>query len=133
MKWIEAFVPMDIELVKASEKAAKGSSKRVGSNLEQKDAKRQRIEEENESAELKRCLEINPDDNDDVKIKAIPLSSKSSTFVDYKIYNEGGKAFSKSSEQMGRIVGIKRLHDDLRVTAAQVGLKHCQEQFVEQQ
>nr|GEV42477.1 hypothetical protein [Tanacetum cinerariifolium] len=98
VKWIEAFVPMDIELVKASEKAAKGSSKRVGSNLEQKDAKRQRIEEENESAELKRYLEINPDDNDDVKIKAIPLSSKSSTIVDYKIYKEGGKAFSKSSE-----------------------------------
>nr|GEV42476.1 retrovirus-related Pol polyprotein from transposon TNT 1-94 [Tanacetum cinerariifolium] len=64
----------------------------------QKEPTYQRIEEENESAELKRCLEINPDDNDDVKIKAIPLSSKSSTIVDYKIYKEGGKAFSKSSE-----------------------------------
>nr|GEX08324.1 hypothetical protein [Tanacetum cinerariifolium] len=42
------------KLVKSSEKASEGSSKRATSNLEQEDAKRQRIEEENESAELKR-------------------------------------------------------------------------------
>nr|GFA76148.1 hypothetical protein [Tanacetum cinerariifolium] len=55
-KWIEAFVLMDIELVKdsekssegsekaveGSEKAKKGSSKRAGSNLEQGDTKRPR-------------------------------------------------------------------------------------------
>nr|GFA51371.1 hypothetical protein [Tanacetum cinerariifolium] len=51
-------------LVKGSEKAAEGSSKRARDNLEQKDAKRQRIKEKNESAELKRCLEIIPDDVD---------------------------------------------------------------------
>nr|GEZ22890.1 hypothetical protein [Tanacetum cinerariifolium] len=48
-----------------SEKAKEGSSKRVAEKLEQEDAKRQRIEEENESAELKRCLEIIPEDDDD--------------------------------------------------------------------
>nr|GFB26097.1 hypothetical protein [Tanacetum cinerariifolium] len=60
IKWIDAFVPMDIELVKGSEKATEGSkkaeegsSKRATSNLEQEDVKRQRIKEENESAELK--------------------------------------------------------------------------------
>nr|GEX82007.1 hypothetical protein [Tanacetum cinerariifolium] len=60
IKWIEAFVPMDTESVKDSEKAAEGSekakegsSKRAPGELEQKDAKRQKIEEENESAELK--------------------------------------------------------------------------------
>nr|GEW70030.1 ribonuclease H-like domain, reverse transcriptase, RNA-dependent DNA polymerase [Tanacetum cinerariifolium] len=66
--WIEAFVPMDTEkiaegiekAIEGSEKAKESSSKRAGSNLEQEDAKRQRIEEENESAELKRCLEIIP-------------------------------------------------------------------------
>nr|GFA95224.1 hypothetical protein [Tanacetum cinerariifolium]GFB01842.1 hypothetical protein [Tanacetum cinerariifolium] len=84
-----------IELVKGSEKAAEGSSKRAGSNLEQEDAKRQRIEEENEAVELKRCLEIILDDNDDVTIKATPISSKSSTIVDYKIYKEGRKSFFK--------------------------------------
>nr|GFA78743.1 hypothetical protein [Tanacetum cinerariifolium] len=34
-----------------------------------------RIEDENESAELKRCLEIVPDDGDDVTIDVTPLSS----------------------------------------------------------
>nr|GEU79486.1 hypothetical protein [Tanacetum cinerariifolium] len=92
-------IPMDTELVKGSEKAIEGSkkakegsSKRVGSNLKQEDAKRQRLEEENETAELKRCLEIIPKDDDDVTIKATPLSSKSSTIVDYKIYKEGRKS-----------------------------------------
>nr|GEX84437.1 hypothetical protein [Tanacetum cinerariifolium] len=63
--------------------------------LEQEDAKRQRIEEDNEFAELKRCLEIIPEDDDDVTIEATPLSSKSSTIVDYKIYKEGKKSFFK--------------------------------------
>nr|GEX27458.1 hypothetical protein [Tanacetum cinerariifolium] len=47
MKWIEAFVPMDTELVKGSkkavegsEKAQEGSSKRAAGKLEQEDAKR---------------------------------------------------------------------------------------------
>nr|GFA42510.1 hypothetical protein [Tanacetum cinerariifolium] len=92
MKWIEAFVPMDTELVKGSEKAAEGSSKRAAGNLEQEDAKRQRIEEDNESAELKICLEIILIDNYDVTNEATPIPSKSPTIVDYKIYKEGRKS-----------------------------------------
>nr|GEV00043.1 putative ribonuclease H-like domain-containing protein [Tanacetum cinerariifolium] len=98
MKWIAAFVPMDTELVKGSDKAVedskkvkKGSSKRVGNNLEQEYAKRQRLEKENETIELKKCLEIILEDDNDVTIKATPLSSKSSTIVDYKIYKERKK------------------------------------------
>nr|GEV93063.1 phospholipase-like protein [Tanacetum cinerariifolium] len=53
----------------------------------------QRIEEENASAELKRCLEIVPDDEDDVTVEATPLSSKSLTIIDYKIYKEERKSF----------------------------------------
>nr|GEY41245.1 hypothetical protein [Tanacetum cinerariifolium] len=100
LKWIEAFVPMDTELVKGSdkvvkgsEKAKEGSSKRAAGKLEQGDAKNQRIEEDNESVKLKRCLEIIPKDDDDVTIKATLLSSKSPTIVDYKIYKEGRKSF----------------------------------------
>nr|GEV61526.1 hypothetical protein [Tanacetum cinerariifolium] len=78
----EAFVPKDTELVKGN-------------------AKRQRLEGENEYEELKRCLEIiSEDDDDNVTIKATPLSFKSPTIVDYKIYKEGMKSFFKSSEQM---------------------------------
>nr|GEV43968.1 hypothetical protein [Tanacetum cinerariifolium] len=83
MMWIESFVPMDTELVNDSEKAAEDSSKRTGGKLEQDDAKRERIEEENESAELKRYLKIIPDNDEDVTIEATPLSSKSPTIIDY--------------------------------------------------
>nr|GEU37237.1 putative ribonuclease H-like domain-containing protein [Tanacetum cinerariifolium] len=69
------------------------SSKRAGEKLEQESVKKQRIEEENESTELKRCLEIVSDDGDDVTIDAIPLSTKSSIIVDYKIYKEGRKSY----------------------------------------
>nr|GEV44079.1 hypothetical protein [Tanacetum cinerariifolium] len=57
-------------------------------DVEEKDRLARQKEEENESAKLKRCLEIIPDDNDDVRIKATLLSSKSPTIVDYKIYKE---------------------------------------------
>nr|GEW08221.1 retrovirus-related Pol polyprotein from transposon TNT 1-94 [Tanacetum cinerariifolium] len=85
------------KIIKAdgSKKAQEGSSKRAGDKLKQEDAKRKRIEEENETTELKRCLEIIPENSDDVTIEAIPLSSKSLTIVDYKIYKDGRKSFSK--------------------------------------
>nr|GEV40167.1 hypothetical protein [Tanacetum cinerariifolium] len=102
MKWIEAFFPMDTELVndsdkavEGSEKAKKGCSKRAAGKLEQGDVKRQRIEEENKFAKLKRCLEIIPEDDDYVTIEANPLSSKSPTIVDYKIYKEKRKCYFK--------------------------------------
>nr|GEV47376.1 ribonuclease H-like domain, reverse transcriptase, RNA-dependent DNA polymerase [Tanacetum cinerariifolium] len=51
---------------------------------------------ENSSRKLKRCLEIVPeDDDDDVAIEATPLSSKSPTIVDYKIYRERKKSYFK--------------------------------------
>nr|GEV39113.1 hypothetical protein [Tanacetum cinerariifolium] len=43
--------------------------------------------------ELKRCLEIVSEDDDDVTIEATPLSSKYPTIVDYKIYKEGKKSY----------------------------------------
>nr|GEY40926.1 hypothetical protein [Tanacetum cinerariifolium] len=91
----KSFVPMDTKLVKGSKKAIEDSSKIARGKLEQEDANRQRIEEENESTELKRCLEIIPNGDDDVKIKATSLSSKSPTIVNYKIYKEGRKSFFK--------------------------------------
>nr|GEV76809.1 ribonuclease H-like domain-containing protein [Tanacetum cinerariifolium] len=81
--------------VEDSKKAKEGSSKRARSNVEQEDAKRQRLEEENESAELKICLEIILEDDDDVTIEATPISSKSPTILDYKIYKEEKKSFFK--------------------------------------
>nr|GEV92743.1 ribonuclease H-like domain-containing protein [Tanacetum cinerariifolium] len=53
---------------------------------------------DDDTAKLKRCLEIVPEDDDDVAIEVIPLSSKSPTIVDYKIYKEGKKSYFRSSE-----------------------------------
>ncbi|GJU96663.1 hypothetical protein Tco_1321419 [Tanacetum coccineum] len=80
-----------------AEIAQESSSKRAGEELEQESSKKQKVEEDKESEELKQCLEIVPDDGDDVTINATPLSIKSPTIE--------------------RIVGIKRILDDLRVTA----------------
>nr|GEY85402.1 hypothetical protein [Tanacetum cinerariifolium] len=64
----------------------------AGDELEQESAKKQKVDDDQEAAELNRCLEIVPDDKDDVTIDATPLSSKSPTIVDYKIYKEGRKS-----------------------------------------
>nr|GEY71258.1 hypothetical protein [Tanacetum cinerariifolium] len=51
--------------------------------------------------ELKRCLEIVLEDDDDVAIEATPISSKSPTIVDYKIYGEGKKSYFKITKADG--------------------------------
>ncbi|GJX60971.1 hypothetical protein Tco_0292361 [Tanacetum coccineum] len=78
---------MDTELVGDSEVRAESREE-----LEQESSKKQKLEEDKEFEELKQCLEIIPDDGDDVTIDATPLSTKSPTIVDYKIYKEGNKS-----------------------------------------
>nr|GEX12198.1 hypothetical protein [Tanacetum cinerariifolium] len=59
--------------------------------VEQDNAEKQKLKEQQEAEELKRNLEIVPDDEDDVFVNVAPLSSKPPTIVDYKIYKEGKK------------------------------------------
>nr|GEV11725.1 retrovirus-related Pol polyprotein from transposon TNT 1-94 [Tanacetum cinerariifolium] len=106
-KRVNTFVDINTENVEESFKktqaeVTKGSSKRAGEEIEQESAKKQKLDEQiqvegvnNDIAELKRCLEIVPEDDDDVAIEATPLSSKSPTIVDYKIYREGKKSYFK--------------------------------------
>ncbi|GJT49526.1 gag-pol polyprotein [Tanacetum coccineum] len=61
--------------------------------LEHESSKKQKVEEDKESEELNQYLEIVSDDRDDVTIDATPLSIKSPTIVDYKIYQEGKKIY----------------------------------------
>nr|GEZ82810.1 hypothetical protein [Tanacetum cinerariifolium] len=68
----------------------------------QESAKKQKLAEQEQAkvvdddiAKLKRCLEIVLEDDDDVEIEATPLSSKSPTIVNYKIYKEGKKSYFK--------------------------------------
>nr|GEW67174.1 uncharacterized mitochondrial protein AtMg00810-like [Tanacetum cinerariifolium] len=50
---------------------------------------------DDDTVELKRCIEIVPEADDEVTIKATPISSKSPTIVDYKIYKERKKNYFK--------------------------------------
>nr|GEW49984.1 hypothetical protein [Tanacetum cinerariifolium] len=95
-------------LKKTQAKVTKGSSKKAGQELEQESTKKQKLVEQDQAkvadddtAELKRCLEIVPKDDDDVAIEATPLSSKSPTIVDYKIYKKGKKSYFKIIRAVG--------------------------------
>nr|GEW91932.1 putative ribonuclease H-like domain-containing protein [Tanacetum cinerariifolium] len=48
-----------------------------------------------DSEELKKCMEIVPDDGDEVLIEATPISSRSPTIIDYKIHKKGKKNYFK--------------------------------------
>ncbi|GJZ17680.1 hypothetical protein Tco_0553803 [Tanacetum coccineum] len=79
---VNTFVEMDTELVKGSETRTKGSSKRAGEELESKNLKKQKLDEnveaevddDQEEAKMKKHMEIVPDD--EVAIDAIPLAIK---------------------------------------------------------
>ncbi|GKC72047.1 hypothetical protein Tco_1117930 [Tanacetum coccineum] len=200
MKRVNTFVDFRTELVEESSKKAEvmeessvkakaetsqeSSSKRAREELVQESSKKQKVDEDKESGELKKYLEIVPDNGDDVTIEATPLSIKSPTIVDYKIYKEGKKSFfqiiradvqsisyyllvekkypltnhtlhqmfndvklqvdyecemayellilvkKQLKEGYGRIVGIKRLHDVLEVTAAKVRVTVAKQNLV---
>nr|GEW68747.1 hypothetical protein [Tanacetum cinerariifolium] len=81
IKRINNFVDFKTKVVEESLKKAEveipqeGSSKRARDKLEQENAKKQKVENDKESKEFKKCLEIIPDDGDDITIDATPLSS----------------------------------------------------------
>ncbi|GKB47423.1 hypothetical protein Tco_0898176, partial [Tanacetum coccineum] len=98
MKRVNTFVEMDTELVEGSEVRAEvkiaqeSSSKRAGTELEQESIKKQKVDEDKETAELQRLIEVVPD-KEEVAIDAIPLETKPPSIVDYKIHKEGKKTY----------------------------------------
>ncbi|GJT59364.1 hypothetical protein Tco_1002897 [Tanacetum coccineum] len=69
-----------------------GKEKRAGTELIQENGKKQKVEDDKETTELKQCLEIIPDE-EDVTIDVIPLAVKSLSIVGWKIYKEGRKSY----------------------------------------
>ncbi|GJW72348.1 hypothetical protein Tco_0129265 [Tanacetum coccineum] len=95
MKRVNTFVDMDTELVEGSEVRAEGSktrvkdsSKRAGDELEQENAKKQKMNDEQETAELQSLIEI-VSDEEGIAINDIPLATKPLSIVDWKILKEG--------------------------------------------
>ncbi|GJR34798.1 hypothetical protein Tco_1210482 [Tanacetum coccineum] len=70
-KRVNTFVDFITDLVK-------GSSKRAGEELEQKSTKKQKVDEDKNTAELQSLMEVIPDE-EDVAIDAIPLATKPPT------------------------------------------------------
>nr|GEZ63038.1 retrotransposon protein, putative, Ty1-copia subclass [Tanacetum cinerariifolium] len=90
---------IDVERIKAPRKRTRKekvekdqtAKKQKGDELEQDNTEKQKLEEQEEAKELKKNLEIVPDDEDDVFVNVTPSSSKPPTIMDYKIYMEGKK------------------------------------------
>nr|GEX24392.1 hypothetical protein [Tanacetum cinerariifolium] len=131
--WVNTFKDFRTELVK-------GKEKRAGEELIQESKKKQKVEDDKETAELKELIEIIPD-KEEVVIDAIPLVVKSPRIVDWKIHKEGKKSyyqilrangksqmymvFSKMLESFDRedledLYKIKSLLDAVGVTATYV-------------
>ncbi|GKA10000.1 hypothetical protein Tco_0689433 [Tanacetum coccineum] len=66
--------------------------KRAGTELAHEITKKQKVEDNKETAEIKRLMEIIPDE-EEVAIDAIPLSVKFPSIVDWKIHKEGRKSY----------------------------------------
>ncbi|GJR12334.1 putative ribonuclease H-like domain-containing protein [Tanacetum coccineum] len=97
-KRVNTFEDFRTELVR-------GKEKRAGTDLIQENAKKQKVEDDKETTELKQCLEIIPDE-EEVTIDAITLAVKSTSIVGWKIYKEG----RKSSYQIMRADGKSQMY-----------------------
>ncbi|GKC79044.1 hypothetical protein Tco_1129818, partial [Tanacetum coccineum] len=84
-KRVNTFVDFITDLVE-------GSSKRAGDELEQESTKKQKVDEDKDTAELQSRMEVIPDE-EEVAIDAIPLATKPPTIVDWKIHKEGKKSY----------------------------------------
>ncbi|GKC38911.1 hypothetical protein Tco_1051295, partial [Tanacetum coccineum] len=67
-------------------------NKGVSYELEQVNAKKQKVDEDKETAELQRLIEVIPDE-EEVAIDAVPLATKPPTIVNWKIHKEGKKSY----------------------------------------
>ncbi|GJR96021.1 hypothetical protein Tco_0268195 [Tanacetum coccineum] len=84
-KRVNTFVDFRTDLVE-------GSSKRARDELEHENAKKQKVDDDKETSEIKSLMEVMPD-KEEVALDAIPLAVKSPRIVDWKIHKEGKKSY----------------------------------------
>nr|GEU42381.1 retrovirus-related Pol polyprotein from transposon TNT 1-94 [Tanacetum cinerariifolium] len=82
---VNTFVDFRTELVE-------GSSKRAGEELTQESDKKQKVDDDKETTELKQLMKIIPNE-EDIAIDAIPLVVKSLGIVDWKFHKEENKSY----------------------------------------
>nr|GFB09240.1 hypothetical protein [Tanacetum cinerariifolium] len=139
-KRVNTFVEFRVELVE-------GSSKRAGEELTQKSAKKQKVDDDKETSELKELMEIIPD-KEEVAIDAIPLAVKEDLEDLYKLvkakygstspvedlnlllWGDLKMTFEPYVEDDRRIVGIKSLLDAVGITDVHVLVNTAQLELV---
>ncbi|GJU14953.1 hypothetical protein Tco_1142919 [Tanacetum coccineum] len=129
---------MDTKMVEGSEVRAEGSeireessSKRVRDELKIESTKKQKMDDDKETAELKSLMKIVPDE-EKVAINAIPLATKPPSIVDYKIIKEGKITYfqiiraDRSSKRYSAFIQMLRSFDreDLETLWKLVKAKH---------
>nr|GEX16194.1 hypothetical protein [Tanacetum cinerariifolium] len=102
--------------------------KRMNESQEDKAAKKQKLDEEVE--ELKRHLQIVPNDEDDVYTEATPLALKV-PIVDYEIYNENNKPYYKIKRADERRYPLIRLTLDQMLNNVQLKVEEESEVSLE--
>ncbi|GKC39636.1 hypothetical protein Tco_1052020 [Tanacetum coccineum] len=76
------------ESFKKEEVMEESSSKKAVDELEQENAKKQNVDDDQEAAKMKELMKIIPD-KEEVAVDAIPLATKPLSIVDWKIVKEG--------------------------------------------
>ncbi|GJR48637.1 hypothetical protein Tco_1316740 [Tanacetum coccineum] len=71
----------------------RSSSKRARNEIEQENAKKQKVDVDKETPELQSLIEVVFDDEEEVAIDVVPLATKPPTIVDWKIHKEGKKSY----------------------------------------
>ncbi|GJT88678.1 hypothetical protein Tco_1070395 [Tanacetum coccineum] len=94
-------------------KLVDGKEKRARTELIQEATKKQKVKDDNKTAELKQLMKIIPDE-EEVAIDAIPLAVKSPKIVGWKIYKEGRKSYYQIMR--GRKISNRRLEVKARST-----------------
>ncbi|GJV06968.1 hypothetical protein Tco_1344624 [Tanacetum coccineum] len=82
------------DIQKLFDKAMKRVNTFVGEDLQQESTKKQKVDEDRETAELQSLIKVIPEE-EEVAIDAIPLATKPARIVDWKIHKEGGKAITR--------------------------------------
>ncbi|GJR95951.1 hypothetical protein Tco_0268125 [Tanacetum coccineum] len=111
-----------------------GEEKIAGDELEQENAKKQKVYEDKETTELQSLIDVVLDDEEEVAIDVVPLATKPLTIVDWKIHKEGKKIYyqiirADGKSQMYRVFSqmlksfsMEDLEDLYKLVKAKYGL-----------
>nr|GEV21214.1 xylulose kinase-1 [Tanacetum cinerariifolium] len=113
MTRINNFVDFRTELVEeSSKKAEESSSKRARDKLEQENAKKHKVDDDQEVAELKKCLEIGPDDEDDNGNGPVSVTTDTNGMIKVLTPKTAEEVVARERERKARTTLLMALPED---------------------